>query len=62
MLKNIYRPLLAVCALLGLPGGVRGQANFRPGYVVSAGGDTLRGAVDYGSGRRSAYECRFKAS
>ena len=60
MLKTVCRPLVFLLALLGPSFAAQAQANFRPGYIVSLKGDTLRGSLDYGSGNRSAYECRFK--
>ena len=38
------------------------QTNFRPGYVVSLSGDTLRGEVDSRDARASAQRCRFRAA
>ena len=35
------------------------QADFRPGYILSLSGDTVRGKVDYSSGRVN-YQCRFR--
>ena len=46
--------------LLALPFAVLAQADFHPGYIIALKGDTLRGSVDYGSGNRSASECRFR--
>lgn len=60
MLKILYQSFVALLALAALPFAVQAQANFRPGYVIALKGDTLRGSLDYGSGGRSAYECRFK--
>ncbi len=61
VLKILYQSFVALLAVLALPFAVHAQANFRPGYIVALKGDTLRGSVDYGSGNRSAYECRFRA-
>ena len=46
--------------LLALPFAVLAQADFHPGYIIALKCDTLRGSVDYGSGNRSAFECRFR--
>ena len=61
MLKILCQPFVALLVLLGLPFAVQAQASFRPGYIISLKGDTLRGSVNYSSGSRSAYECRFKS-
>lgn len=60
MPKILYQLIPATLALLALPLAGQAQANFRPGYIIALKGDTLRGSLDYGSGSRSAYECRFK--
>ncbi len=39
---------------------VRAQSNFRPGYIVSLAGDTVRGTVDASASSRSGSECRFR--
>jgi len=39
---------------------VRAQTNFRPGYVLPATGDTLRGEVDLRDARASAQRCQFR--
>lgn len=57
----MFRTLPFFAALLALPQVMHAQSNWRPGYVISLPGDTLRGTVDYSLGSRSAYECRFKA-
>lgn len=44
----------------GLPLRLRAQASFRPGYIITLQGDTVRGSVDYASNVRGATECRFK--
>ncbi len=51
--------LLILCFGIGLV--AKGQANFRPGYVVSLAGDTLRGEVDSREGGTNAERCRFRA-
>ena len=38
------------------------QKNFRPGYVVRPGGDTLRGEIDLRGGQRMAHLCLFRAA
>lgn len=60
VLKILCQSFVALLALLALPFAVHAQADFRPGYIIALKGDTLRGSVDYGSGNRSAYECRFR--
>ncbi|MCB2378135.1 PorT family protein [Hymenobacter sp. BT635] len=56
-LRLLALPLLAVSF------GASAQANFRPGYVLpAAGGDTLRGEVDYRGAQYNAKLSRFRAS
>lgn len=43
-----------------LPAAVFAQTNFKPGYVVTTSGDTLRGQIDYGQWDRNPREIRFK--
>lgn len=49
-------------SLLALPHLLHAQTNWRPGYIISLPGDTVRGTLDYGLGSRSAYECHFKSA
>ena len=56
----MFRTLRFFIVLLALPQFVYAQNNWRPGYIISLPGDTIRGSVDYGSSSRSAFECRFK--
>ena len=55
------KPYPLLLLLLALPLAARAQADFRPGFVVLPGGDTLPGRVDYGRRVRDAFECRFRA-
>ena len=43
-----------------LPAAVFAQTNFKPGYVVTNSGDTLRGQVDYRQWDRNPREMHFK--
>ncbi|GAA4030508.1 hypothetical protein GCM10022409_13440 [Hymenobacter glaciei] len=58
----MLRTLTFCLALLVLPHLLHAQTNWRPGYIITLPGDTLRGTVDYSLSSRSAYECHFKAS
>jgi hypothetical protein len=53
--------LLALLALLILPASVTAQ-DFRPGYIITVNGDSVRGLVRYGSARRSQRACLFKTA
>lgn len=53
--------LLYIVVLLGVTAGVaEAQKNFRPGYILSLNGDTVRGEVDARSGHRMASLCVFR--
>jgi hypothetical protein len=54
---------LFTSAALGLCGfTAQAQADFRPGYIVQAAGDTVRGEVDYRDARFSTRQCRFRSA
>lgn len=48
--------LLILCSLYDL----KGQTNFRPGYVITTDNDTLKGLIDYRSETRNSKKCDFK--
>lgn len=52
-----FKLLLAVILL---PVAVFAQTNFKPGYVVTNSGDTLRGQIDYRQWDRNPREIHFK--
>jgi hypothetical protein len=52
-----FKLLMAVTLL---PATVFAQTNFKPGYVVTNSGDTLRGQVDYRQWDRNPREIHFK--
>ncbi len=54
--------LLSFVLLLWGSSWANAQSDFRPGYVVKLGGDTLKGLVEYQNAQRSALLCRFRAS
>jgi hypothetical protein len=71
MLRVLLLPLTRVIARRRLPAMVSllvltcpilslAQADFRPGYIVSLTGDTLRGELTYSGAQRSALVCRFR--
>ncbi|SDX92020.1 outer membrane beta-barrel protein [Hymenobacter psychrophilus] len=51
---------LLLVSLLGISCQAAAQTNFRPGYVVTLGGDTLRGEVDARGAVRNARLARFR--
>lgn len=51
---------LLLVSLLGISFEAAAQTNFRPGYVVTLGGDTLRGEVDARGAMRNARLARFR--
>ena len=54
---------LFTSAALGLCGfTAQAQTDFRPGYIVQAAGDTVRGEIDYRDARFNARQCRFRPS
>jgi hypothetical protein len=62
MVKKYARQLFLVVLLLAMTGTAQAQKNFRPGYIVRPGGDTLRGEVDARGGQRMAQLCLFRAA
>lgn len=63
MRKSYLRKVLTGLALaMGTIISARAQADFRPGYVVRATGDTVRGEIDYRGARRNAISCQFRPS
>jgi len=60
-MKHSYmRLFLAFLGALALSLPV--QATFQQGYVVTLGGDTLKGNIDMGSPNAMAHHCRFKST
>jgi len=56
-MKHLY-PLLLIAFLL--PGFSQAQSNYKPGYVVTQRGDTVRGFVDYGEWDKNPSKINFK--
>ncbi|HEY4197083.1 MAG TPA: hypothetical protein VGM63_16185 [Mucilaginibacter sp.] len=56
-MKNFYKALLVACLLPILSFG---QSNYKPGYVVTLKGDTLRGFIDYKEWNASPTAINFK--
>lgn len=59
--SNLKESLTAVAVFICCFTSCYGQENFRKGYVVTAGRDTLSGLVDYREGFRSYRICQFKS-
>lgn len=59
MLKKLLLLLLLITATAA---SASAQTNFRPGYVVTLGGDTLRGEVESRLERFNATLCRFRST
>lgn len=57
---SYLRILLAALAVLPL--AARAQSEFRPGYIVPAAGDTVRGEIDLRDHYFNNTKCRFRAS
>lgn len=58
-MKFLYQ--LAIL-LIALPLLTKAQSNYKPGYAITAKGDTLRGLIDYQDWEGSPQLFRFKAS
>jgi len=58
IMKKVYKLLLIAI----LPVFCLAQSNFKPGYVVTLKGDTLRGEVDYKEWGHNPAEVRFKST
>jgi hypothetical protein len=58
----MHKLLLAFGSILAVASTAQAQADFRPGYIVEASGDTVRGQVDYRGAQRSARLTRFRAA
>lgn len=59
-MKQIYTSLLACLLVMAAFTAVRAQSDFKPGFVVLASGDTLRGLVDYRANVLSSKVARYK--
>jgi hypothetical protein len=59
--RHLFSPLVSLLCLLAAPGGIA-QPNYRPGYVVTSSGDTLKGLVNDHTEVNNARECSFKAA
>lgn len=57
-MKNLYQLLLIaiLCPLFS-----KAQSNFKPGYVVTLNGDTIRGSIDYKEWNENPRYIKFKA-
>lgn len=55
---KFFRALLLVAAFFPL--FAKAQTNFKPGYVVTLKGDTVKGSVDYKEWNKTPIEIRFK--
>ncbi|WP_324676323.1 porin family protein [Hymenobacter sp. GOD-10R] len=53
---------LSFGSILAFASIAQAQADFRPGYIVQASGDTLHGQVDYRGAQRSARLARFRSA
>src|SRR6187551_3544325 len=51
-------PLLITFLCLFLK--VYGQKDFRPGYIITLSGDTVKGEINYRNLRKNTQECEFK--
>ncbi len=60
MKKSYTRLCVTFLGVLALSLPVK--ADFQEGYVVTTGGDTLRGNIDMGSSRAMAHNCRFRST
>ena len=58
-MKNFYKALLVTCLL---PLFSFGQSNYKPGYVVTLKGDTLRGFIDYREWNATPTSINFKTA
>ena len=59
--RNLFPLSVSLLCLLAAPGGIA-QPNYRPGYVVTSSGDTLKGLVNDHTEAKNARECFFKAA
>ena len=57
LLRKLFGAAIGVVLISTL---TRAQADFRPAYIISVAGDTVRGQLDYSGGRRVNYQCRFR--
>src|ERR1700750_2801584 len=58
-MKNFYKVLLAVILLPSLS---LAQSNYKPGYIVTLKGDTLRGFIDYREWDKNPDAISFKSA
>jgi hypothetical protein len=61
MVRTLYLFCILLVAACAGAATVQAQADFRPGYIVSLTGDTLRGEVALQGTQRSLRQCLFRA-
>jgi len=66
MIKRVSRKYLVICLVTCLtilfPELLSAQIDFRPGYVVKNGSDTVKGFVAYRTDKKNIEQCTFKES
>jgi len=54
--KRIFFVVLTIFFVLG----IKAQTDFRPGYIITLQGDTIKGLINYGGDATNAKGCTFK--
>lgn len=54
--KQTFSIVLSICLFLG----VKAQSDFRPGYIITLQGDTVKGLINYRGDIGNAKDCIFK--
>lgn len=60
--STVNYQLRGLALAVALPLAAHAQAEFQPGYVVPAAGDTLRGEIDFRDAYFNSTQCRFRSS
>ena len=53
--------ILTILTLFLLAFSCQAQVNPKRGYIITNGGDSIHGAIDYRSDSRNCQECSFRA-